>query len=208
MVDAMNTIGITSGSYLGLAPSDLSSSNPGYISFFFPDNNSFRMGTNYDGHLAAGGSYRDLQFGRYVGDAYMTIKDGGNVLIGKPSQSNTGYKLDVNGNARMNQVVVNTTGADYVFDAAYHLPRLEEIETFIRKEHHLPGIAPATAMEREGMDLGDTQTHLLAKVEELTLYLIEQDKEIRKLKQENQELKDIKDRLARLEHYLANSAGH
>lgn len=134
-----------------------------------------------------------------------TFKANGNVLIGKTSQTNTSYKLDVNGNARMNQVVVNTTGADFVFQPGYHLLTLDEIEAYIRKERHLPGIAPATQMQNEGLDLGGNQTRLLAKVEEMTLYLIAQDKEIKRLKQQNQELADVKERLARLEQYIANS---
>jgi hypothetical protein len=191
-----------------MAPSDLSSSNPSYITFFFPDNNSFRMGTNYDGHLATGGFYRDLQFGRYVGDAYMTIKDGGNVLIGKTSQTNTGYKLDVNGTARINQVVVNATGADYVFDKTYDLPALPDLDRYVHREHHLPGIPTAAEMQKEGVDLGNNQIKLLAKVEELTLYVIGQDKEIKRLRQENQQLQDIRERLARLEQCISNNGKH
>jgi len=138
----------------------------------------------------------------------MRITQDGKMLIGKTTQTNSTYLLDVNGNTRMNQVVVNTTGADFVFDPGYHLPRLEEIETFIRKEHHLPGITPAASMQKDGIDLGDNQTRLLAKVEELTLYVIGQDKEIKKLRQENQDLQDIKQRLARLEQGLSNFASH
>ena len=205
MVDAQSTIGIPAGSSLGMAPSNLSTSNPGYISFLFPDNNSFRIGTNYDGHLGSA-AYQDLQFGRYVGDAYMTIKDGGNVLIGKTSQTNTSYKLDVNGPARMNQVVVNTSGADFVFDRGYHLPALPELERYVRREHHLPGIPTAAEMRKKGLDIGDNQTKLLAKVEELTLYLIDKDKEvdvlrerIAQLEQRNQTLENLEQRIKRLE---------
>lgn len=156
MVDAESTIGIPAGSYLGIAPSDLSASNPGYVAFLFPDNNSFRIGTNYDGHIGSP-FYRDLQFGRYTGDAYMTIKEGGNVLIGKTSQTNTSYKLDVNGTGRLNQVVVNTTGADYVFDPGYRLNTLHDLERYISKEHHLPGIAPAAQCSRRASTSATTK---------------------------------------------------
>jgi hypothetical protein len=133
----------------------------------------------------------------------MYITSGGNVLIGKTSQTNSGYALDVNGNARMNEVVVNTTGADYVFDKAYHLPALREIEAYVRKEHHLPGIPAAGQMKQQGLDLGATQTKLLAKAEELTLYLIEKDKEVQalnaRIKRQDQQLENIKARLDQLE---------
>jgi hypothetical protein len=136
----------------------------------------------------------------------MYITSTGNVLIGKTSQTNSGYMLDVNGNVRANQVVVNTTGADFVFDSSYRLSRLAEVETFIRREHHLPGIAPAAEMQKDGVDLGANQTRLLAKIEELTLYLIEKDKEVTDLKrriseleQRNRTQESLEQRIERLE---------
>jgi hypothetical protein len=100
----------------------------------------------------------------------------GNVLIGKTSQTNTSYKLDVNGNIRANKVVVNTTGADFVFDSSYSLLQLDSVENYIRQNRHLPGIAPASEMQSQGIDVGENQTRLLQKIEELTLYIIELNK--------------------------------
>ncbi|GGB14868.1 hypothetical protein [Puia dinghuensis] len=133
------------------------------------------------------------------GTTYFT---GGNVLIGKTSQTNSGYILDVNGNGRFNQVVVNTSGADFVFDSAYHLPSLFELQKYIQTNHHLPDIAPAGEMQLKGVDLGNNQTRLLAKIEELTLYLIDQKKEIETLKEENAQLKAQKERIDRLEQLV------
>jgi hypothetical protein len=103
----------------------------------------------------------------------------GNVLVGKTSQTNTSYKLDVNGNVRANKVIVNTTGADFVFDSSYKLLPLAEIENFVQQNHHLPQIASATEMQTNGVDIGENQTKLLQKTEELTLYLIEQSKKLK-----------------------------
>ena len=100
----------------------------------------------------------------------------GNVLIGKTSQANTSYKLDVDGNVRADKVVVNTSGADFVFDSSYNLMPLDEVESFIKNNHHLPQVAPASDMQANGIDVGDNQTKLLQKIEELTLYLINQNK--------------------------------
>jgi len=61
----------------------------------------------------------------------------GNVLVGKTSQINTTYKLDIDGSARANEIVVNTTGADFVFDKKY-LPKLSDVKTFIDANQHLP----------------------------------------------------------------------
>jgi hypothetical protein len=115
---------------------------------------------------------------------------GGNVLIGKTSQTNSGYMLDVNGSGRLNQVVVNGTGADYVFDPGYRLLPLDDLESYVHKEHHLPGIASAGQMQQEGVNLGDNQTRLLAKIEELTLYLIQEDKRSAALQEKIEQLEE------------------
>lgn len=122
----------------------------------------------------------------------------GRILIGKTSQTNTGYILDVNGNVRANKVTVNTTGADFVFEPGYKLISLNELENFVKKNHHLPGIATAAEMQKEGLELGENQTILLQKVEELTLYIIEQEKaktdlqaQLDTLKKEFAELKNL-----------------
>ena len=71
--------------------------------------------------------FRDLGLGT-AGGGYF----GGNVLIGKTSQTNTSYLLDVAGNIRANKLVVNTTGADFVFAKKYHLIPLNELEKYIQ----------------------------------------------------------------------------
>ncbi|HTJ14367.1 MAG TPA: hypothetical protein VL547_20150, partial [Dinghuibacter sp.] len=100
---------------------------------------------------------------------------GNNVLIGKTSQTNTTYKLDVGGSVRADQVTVNATGADFVFDPAYALPSLSTVAAYIAANHHLSGIPSAALMQQDGMSVGETETALLQKVEELTLYAIEAD---------------------------------
>ena len=143
--------------------------------------NTFVSGTKAgDGGLMVG-TTGNMFFGQ--GETpVMVIKAGGNVLIGKTSQVNNVYILDINGSARANKVVVNTTGADFVFDSSYQLRSLDSVEIFIQQNKHLPEIEPAADMQKEGVDLGSNQTKLLQKIEELTLYLIEQNK-----KQEAQE---------------------
>ena len=123
------------------------------------DNGVFRIGGN-------GGA------GPYPG--VLTIDGNGNAAFGGNTASN--YKLDVYGNLRANEVVVNTTGADYVFDTAYRLPSLESLDKYIHAHHHLPDIAPASQMQEQGVSVGENQTLLLKKIEELSLYIIAQDK--------------------------------
>ena len=71
--------------------------------------------------------------------------------------------------------------ADYVFAKDYPLKSLTEVEAFIHANHHLPEIPSATEVEKTGVSLGDMQSKLLLKVEELTLYLIQQNKTIETL---------------------------
>lgn len=124
-----------------------------------------------------------------ISDA-MTINYLGNVLIGKTTQINSAYKLDVNGPIRTNEVVVNVTGADFVFQDNYNLKTLNEVERFIKDNKHLPDIESAKEMEKKGLELGKMDMKLLQKIEELTLYLIDFKKEMETMKEENRKLKD------------------
>ena len=105
-----------------------------------------------------------------------------------------GYKLAVNGTAIFTKVKVKTAGTwpDYVFQKGYRLPDLKELEAYLVKYRHLPGIASEAEVKQDGIDLGDDQAALLKKVEELTLYLIDQNKA---LTQQNQQLSEQKARL-------------
>lgn len=132
---------------------------------------------------------RSLTHSQFIAFERMRINANGNVLINKTSQTNSAYKLDVNGMIRSNEVVVNTTGADFVFDENYELRKLEAVEKFIKENKHLPEIESAEEMSNNGVGVGKLNTQLLQKVEELTLYLIDLDKKVTALQQENNMLK-------------------
>lgn len=108
----------------------------------------------------------------------LRIKSNGNVLIGQSTQTNPGYLLDVAGSVRANAITVNTTGADFVFEPSYKLWTLPILKEYIDKNHHLPEIASAKEMRADGLNIGENQVKLLQKVEELTLYMIEKDKQL------------------------------
>lgn len=115
-------------------------------------------------------------------DALTVLGGSGNVLIGKSTQGNSSYMLDVAGNVRANQLTVNANGADFVFDSAYALRSLTELAAYIKSNHHLPEMATAGDMKKDGLNLGDNQIKLLQKVEELTLYSIDAYQQIQQLK--------------------------
>jgi hypothetical protein len=106
----------------------------------------------------------------------MTILNNGDVAIG--TSATGGNKLAVEGTivARRVKVTQNAGWADYVFNETYQLPVLTDLAAYIAKHKHLPGIPDAAEVAREGQDLGEMNRKLLEKVEELTLYIIQQDK--------------------------------
>ena len=133
-------------------------------------------------NVAAGGLNFWKPFGsNNFGNYFLFISDHGNVCINKSTQVNTNYKLDVNGKARADEVVVNTDGSDFVFEPGYSLMNLEKLEKCIQENKHLPGIASAIDMKINGMALGEMNTLLLQKIEELTLYIIDLKKRIENL---------------------------
>ena len=102
------------------------------------------------------------------------------------------YKLDVNGSIRAKEILVETTGADFVFADDYRLRPLSEVEAFITENKHLPEIQSAQEMQENGVSVSELQTKLLQKIEELTLYLIQQEQIIQELRQEVEQFKEGK----------------
>ena len=111
----------------------------------------------------------------------MLIQNNGNIGIGTASPA---YKLDVNGTIRANEIIVNTTGADFVFAEDYQLRPLSEVKAFIQENKHLPEIKSAQEMQENGVGINELQTQLLQKIEELTLYILQQEDRIKALEAE------------------------
>src|SRR5690606_31369179 len=103
----------------------------------------------------------------------------GNVGIGTIAPGN--WKLAVNGEIRAKEIKVETGWSDFVFKNDYALPTLEEVEKHIKEKGHLKDIHSAKEVEENGIYLGEMDSKLLKKIEELTLYIIEQNKRIEAL---------------------------
>ncbi len=114
--------------------------------------------------------------------------------VGIGTSNTQGYKLAVNGTAIFTKVKVKTAGTwpDYVFKKGYALTDLTALERYISLYQHLPGIASATEAGRGGIDVASQEAALLKKIEELTLYLIDENK---KLKEENRQLEEQNKRI-------------
>lgn len=110
----------------------------------------------------------------------------GNLRVGSiPTPS--GYRLSVEGKVICTEVMVRLVSnwPDYVFSNNYKLRSIKELESFIKKNNHLPGIPSAKNIEESGLSVGEMQRLQMEKIEELTLYIIELKKEINQLKERN-----------------------
>ncbi len=122
----------------------------------------------------------------------------GNIAIGTDFSNNTYnnianyYKLSVNGAIRAKEVVIETTWSDFVFHKNYKLPTLDEVENYIHEHGHLPEIPSAEEVEKNGGNLGELLKLQMQKIEELTLYLIDQNKKMQQMQKELDELKQKK----------------
>ncbi len=109
----------------------------------------------------------------------MRIFANGNIGIG--TSNALGYKLAVNGSMIATAVTVKlyANWPDYVFNKDYRLAALSDVKTFIDQNHHLPDMPSENEVAKDGINLGDMNRLLTKKVEELTLYLIDKDKQIK-----------------------------
>ncbi len=115
------------------------------------------------------------------------------------------FLFAINGNMIATGVTVQTkaTWPDYVFKRNYRLPSLSALKTYISNNKHLPGLPSAADVKANGIDLGQVNTMLTKKVEELTLYMIDKDSQIKtdesRIKSDEDKLKAQEERISKLE---------
>ena len=163
------------------------------------------------GHVNIGGSENYRLRSRHIDgkhysnsgldDLYLNYNTGKHVRVGFGGQNSNLYvsgrvgigtnnpdaDLTVKGKIHTQEVKVDLNGAvapDYVFLKDYDLKTINEVENYIEKEGHLPNIPSAKEMEQNGIELKTMNLKLLEKIEELTLYMIEQNKKTELLRQE------------------------
>ncbi|MBB1644823.1 hypothetical protein [Sphingobacterium sp. UME9] len=141
-----------------------------------------RLPMTYDWDLVVGNTFTSSE-----GILAIKAASNGNVGIGT---ANPTEKLAVNGTIRAKEIKVEANPwPDYVFNDDHQLMPLDSLASFVKENKHLPNIAPAKSVEENGVALGELNRQLLQKIEEMTLYLIDQSREIKSLKNEIQALK-------------------
>ncbi|RUT71266.1 hypothetical protein D0817_05130 [Flavobacterium cupreum] len=132
------------------------------------------------------------------GNRKMILTSNGNLGIGTTT---TGpHKLAVEGSIGAREIKVQATGwSDFVFEKNYSLPTLEEVEKHINEKGHLKDVPSEKEVLENGINLGEMNSKLLQKIEELTLYSIEQNKKIIDLQKQNEKLLEIEKRLSKIE---------
>lgn len=168
------------GTMLGVHAINASSPNSASFAFehhFYGSKNSAI--TFYRGPAVQGGF---ITFSTNDGSEKMRLDANGNLGIGTTNPGT--YKLAVEGTVGVRKLEVKLDSwADYVFHPQYQLPALNEVEKYIAQHHHLPAIPSEKQVIEKGIDVGEMNKLLLQKVEELTLYLIDQQKRIEVLEQ-------------------------
>lgn len=155
----------------------------------------FSVSTIVENNLYSSGNLR------ITGNGPHYISNGS---VGIGTTDTRGFELAVKGNIGAEEIQVKTSyWSDFVFEEDYDLKDLEEVETFIKKNKHLPNIPSEKEVLKNGVELGKMDAKLLQKIEELTLYMIEQNKQTKKLieKVENleQENKLLKQKVEAIE---------
>ena len=132
-----------------------------YVTFNVEGTSRFSQGVNMVSSLTVGGA----------------VTMNGSLTVG------SGFACDANGNLKVKHLKVTLTDwPDYVFGGDHALMPLGELEAYIGEHQHLPGIPTAAEVEQEGADLGEMNRLLMEKVEELTLYIIDLQKQIDEMK--------------------------
>ncbi|KAA1245339.1 hypothetical protein [Aquimarina sp. RZ0] len=130
---------------------------------------------------------------------HLNIDKNGKIGIG--TMDTKGFKLGVKGKIAAEEVKISlhSEWSDFVFYDNYKLPTLQEVESYIKEKGHLKDIPSEKEVEENGIFLGEMDARLLQKIEELTLYTIEQEKRIKELESLNDKLLELQSRMEKLE---------
>jgi len=178
------------------------------MEFHMPNDNA--TDPNADVSTPNSSGITKIKFTDAVHKSSLVVFNTGKVTVGTDQYDNDpGYIFYVRKGIKAERIKVEIPSAngwaDYVFKKDYKLRTLDEVEKHIAEKGHLPNIPSATEVEENGINLGEMDAKLLEKIEELTLYSIDQNKqlqkqadEIRELKKQSEELRELKKQVQEL----------
>lgn len=153
------------------------------VDYMYTGNYGYAIRTNVSNPTTKAIGVYNTQTGA---DAFVVYADG-RVQVSSGGQKI--WQLENSGLMRGRRIKLDTdTWADYVFESDYSLRSLSDLEQFIKVEKHLPNVPSQKEVLEDGIDLGQMNIVLLEKVEELTLYLIDQNKQLEEQKAKVNEL--------------------
>lgn len=163
----------------------------------YANNGSINQSTTTNNNRVVNMNNRNIWFNTSTSTGH------GKIYLGSTANypNTTGnYKLFVEGGILTEKVKValrsTANWADYVFDENYKLMPLSDVEKFITANKHLPGVESASDLAKDGLDLAEMQSKQMEKIEELTLYVIQQDKIVKEqtsaMEQQNKEIEELK----------------
>ena len=177
--------------------------------------------TSWGAYLQVGGNGRTTEYASVAatnGNLHLDSQESHNIYLNHYSKGNTflntqsgnvgigtsnpdpNHKLEVNGTIKANILKSNAhTWPDFVFENNYELPSLKNVEKHIKLKGHLRGIPSTSEIQKNGINLGEMDAKLLQKIEELTLYTIEQEKKIDALEKQNSKIEQQQKKIEKLE---------
>lgn len=139
-----------------------------------------RLEVSGDSHFAGSVGINKAPSAAFDLDVNGDANVDGKLVIGNPTSTPGSHELYINGSAIAEEIIVKLqpNWPDYVFENDYDLKPLSEVEEFVNENKHLPGVATANEISESGLSLGLTQKAQMEKIEELFLYVIQQQKQL------------------------------
>lgn len=166
------------------------------LHFHMPNDNAIDPDPRYSTKTPTSVGITTISFSDLVHKNTLVVFNTGKVTIGTDTYDDEDYKLYVKKGIKTEKIKVEVASenqwADFVFHPEYKIPDLENVEAFIKDNGHLPNIPKAQEVVKNGVNLAEMDAKLLQKIEELTLYVIELNKQNKELKQKVENLEKNK----------------
>ena len=160
---------------------------------------------SFRGYTGSGFTGTKATLAAQATENWSPTANGTRLIFGTTENGTTGLNavLEITHDGKVKINGTTLTVPDYVFEEDYDLMSLDELSAFIKENKHLPGVAAASEVNADGLDIAGSQLSVLEKVEELTLYTIQQHEQLTQLKAENIALQEKVAKVDQLEQMVS-----